>query len=116
MVRYTQEQKENALKRVEEIGAKQARAELGISMQTLYKWRAEAKVDAGEDSVKKTAKKKSAKKANKKNDENSIENIRALLTEDDALTAKITRLEAENAALIAMNIKLKKALASFIEA
>lgn len=115
MVRYTQEQKENALKRVEEIGAKQAGTELGISMQTLYKWRAEAKAAAGEVSEKKTVKKKTAKKTNQKIVDNSIENIRALLAEDDAMAAKIARLEEENAALIAMNSKLKKALASFIE-
>ena len=41
--------------------------------------------------------------------------LRALLAEDDGLAEKISALEAENAALRAMNLKLKKALAALVE-
>ena len=42
MIRYTKEQKEAALNRVQEIGVLKTHNEMGISIQTLYKWRADA--------------------------------------------------------------------------
>ena len=49
MVRYTQEQKEEALKRVQELGVAKASEELHISTQTLYKWRNEILIKIKED-------------------------------------------------------------------
>ena len=40
MIRYTKEQKEAALSQAQEIGIIKTHNETGISIQTLYKWRA----------------------------------------------------------------------------
>lgn len=103
MIRYTAEQKENALNRMQEIGAKKTQEELGISVQTLYKWRTERAGGAPKPAAKE-------KKAKKQNDD-----VKALLNDDDALLEKLNRLESENAALLAMNMKLKKALKAFVD-
>ena len=107
MIRYTAEQKESALNRMKEIGAKKTQEELGISIQTLYKWRTEAG-----GNVKKAAPKKAAVTRKSRT---QAENVKALLQDDDALLEKLNRLESENAALLAQNLKLKKALKAFVE-
>lgn len=99
MIRYTREQKENALSRVHEIGVLKTHEETGISIQTLYKWRAESNVaDDSGDGRKKVQK-----------------NEYQALLDDDAIANKINRLEEENAELIAANLQLKKALLSLLE-
>ena len=99
MIRYTKEQKEAALSRAQEIGVLKTHNETGISIQTLYKWRADA--DAKNDSA-------AGRKKTQKNE------YQALL-DDDVIANKINRLEEENAALIAANLQLKKALLSLLE-
>ena len=47
MIRYTKEQKEAALSQAQEIGIIKTHNETGISIQTLYKWRAEAEGKTG---------------------------------------------------------------------
>lgn len=101
MIRYSAEQKENALKRMQEIGAKKTQEELGISIQTLYKWRTEAM-----GGVKKYTGRKSKK---------HTEDAQALLKDDGALLEKLNRLESENADLLTMNLKLRRALKAFMD-
>lgn len=107
MIRYTAEQKENALNRMKEIGAKKTQEELGISIQTLYKWRTEA-----EGGVKKTAAKKTVRTRKSKK---QTGDVKALLQDDDVLLKKLNRLESENAALLETNVKLKKALKALMD-
>ena len=99
MIRYTKEQKEAALSRVQEIGVLKTHEETGISIQTLYKWRADSDV------------KGDSKAGRKKIQKNEYQ----ALMDDDVIANKINRLEEENAELIAANLKWKKALLSFWE-
>ena len=98
MIRYTKEQKEAALNRVQEIGVLKTHNEMGISIQTLYKWRADAEGKDAADGRKKMQK-----------------NEYQALLDDDVIANKINRLEEENAALISDNLQLKKALMSLLE-
>lgn len=98
MIRYTKEQKEAALNRGQEIGVLKTHNEMGISIQTLYKWRADAEGKDAADGRKKMQK-----------------NEYQALLDDDVIANKINRLEEENAALIAANLQLKKALLSLLE-
>ena len=90
MVRYTQEQKEEALKRVQELGVAKASEELHISTQTLYKWRNEILIKIKED----------------------------LRNETDKAepSARIEALEAENAVLRERNEKMRNLLESMLKA
>ena len=94
MIRYTDEQKAQALQYMSENGAKKTKEKFGISIQTLYKWR------NGDD----------APKPDKVPDE-----ISALLKEDSGAVQKIAQLEKENLALRTQNEKLKKALRFFLD-
>ena len=96
MIRYTKEQKEAALSQAQEIGIIKTHNETGISIQTLYKWRAEAEGKTG------------PKAGRKKGVCNEYQ-------DDDVIANKINRLEEENAALISDNLQLKKALMSLLE-
>ena len=93
MIRYTKEQKEAALSQAQKIGI------IKISIQTLYKWRAEAEGKTGP-------------KAGRKK---GVCNEYQALLDDDVIANKINRLEEENAALISDNLQLKKALMSLLE-
>lgn len=99
MIRYTKEQKEAALSQAQEIVIIKTHNETGISIQTLYKWRAEAEG--------KTGPKAGLKKG--------VCNEYQALLDDDVIANKINRLEEENAALISENLQLKKALMSLLE-
>lgn len=103
MVRYTDEQKKAALEKAKEIGVLKTHEELGISVQTLYKWRTEAE-GAGKEKTKRAPRAKKAEKTT----------LQELL-DNDAVANKIRRLEEENAELLAANVQLKKALLSILE-
>ena len=83
---------------MQEIGVLKTHNEMGISIQTLYKWRADAEGKDAADGRKKMQK-----------------NEYQALLDDDVIANKINRLEEENAALIAANLQLKKALLSLLE-
>ena len=110
MIRYTAQQKEEALKRMDELGAKKAQQELGISLQTLYKWRTEA------NPAKARSKKAAVKEPSKVSKETTTttDELQTLLN-DDVLLAKVKKLEEENSQLIQLNLKLKKALQAMLE-
>lgn len=100
-MRHTPETKKKALASIEKIGVKKTREAMGISAQTLYKWKNEGKeVIVGEK------KPVGAKVAGAQN---------AIKANDDYLQEKIAQLEAENAALRTTNANLKKALLAFME-
>lgn len=99
MVRYTAEQKAQALQFMSENGAKKTKEEYGISIQTLYKWRNGDAPATG----KKRGRKPNADKLN------------ALLQDDGGAVATIAQLQKENLALRTQNEKLKKALQSFLD-
>lgn len=111
-VKYSLEQKTNALNLIREKGVAKAHEELGISIQTLYKWRNEANVDgfeAVENAGKLPVSAKKAKVAAPSDD------IKKLIKENDGTKATIEALQAENEALRQMNKRLTTALMAFIE-
>ena len=99
MIRYTEEQKTQALEYMKDNGAQKTKEKYGISIQTLYQWR-------GASGEPKAARKRGRKVPAE---------IAALLATDGGAVEKITQLEKENIALRALNEKLKKALQSFID-
>ena len=102
MIRYTKEQKEAALNRVQEIGVLKTHNEMGISIQTLYKWRS-----ADTTAAPKTTGKRRGPKADTQ--------ARKLLAESDDTAAKLAALQAENTRLRETNLKLRKALAAMLD-
>lgn len=117
MVRYTKEQKTEALKLVAEQGVTKAKNELGISIQTLYKWKHDADTTTEQPKPTKRAKKVAAKqpKAVANAQDQKVETAKALLAEPSAAEEKIAQLEAENAKLRDANQRLRDALAAFID-
>ena len=105
MIRYTAEQKEAALARMAEIGPRKTQQELGISLQTLYKWRTES--GSKTERTKKAPEKKARKNA-------KTEDLQPLLN-DTLLLEKLNKLQEENARLIETNMKLKKALLAMMD-
>lgn len=99
-MRYTPEQKGEALKSVEEIGVAKTVEALKVSAQTLYKWRGEAKAA---QSPEQTAAEKTTL------------NAQELLENDRLLQVKIAQLEAENKDLRAALMKYRAALAAVLE-
>lgn len=99
-VRYTDEQKEQALQLAKQIGIPKAGKELGITLQTMYKW-AKADKEAAQPAAPDYSQQENA--------------ARALLSEDTCDQDRLAYLEAENARLRQMNDKLRKALRAFVE-
>ena len=95
MVRYTQEQKEEALKRVQELGVAKASEELHISTQTLYKWRNEILIKIKEDLRNETDK----AEPSEAHDELDHKAVKELIDPTVELKTRIEALEAENAVL-----------------
>lgn len=99
-VRYTEEQKAQALQSVQEIGVAKTSEAMGISLQTLYKWKSQSgEVDA-------TSRRRSRK---------AKDDARALLAEADDTTVRLAALQEENLRLREMNQKLRKALAAMLD-
>ena len=133
MVRYTAEQKAQALESIKSIGVPKTFEELNISKQTLYKWSAEEK-DNQHPAVTKTRKQRKPSATNTEASKiaemekpvnhsaaptsvgtynTDVEEMQTLLSNDDLLE-KINRLEDENRVLRETNVKLKKIIANFI--
>ena len=100
MKRYEGDIKANALARMQEVGVKQTGEELGISIQTLYKWRNEDKNSASSQADLSNAK---------------MEEMIRLLKNDDALEAKIRQLDAENEELRKSLAQMRRAFVSMFE-
>lgn len=114
MVRYSYEQKAEALKLAGEIGVYKAQEKLGISIQTIYKWRSEAKKPETQP-AKETA------KGYEKTVSREVD-VHDLLNADDGALASLEALQNENKRLMdennslrIVNQRLKKALALFVE-
>lgn len=103
--RYTEEQKAQALASIQEKGVVKTGEEMGISIQTLYKWKSDEK-SAGEAQQPKTRgrSRKAAQNA-----------ARKLLSQGDDVAEKLAALQAENTRLREMNLKLRKALAAMLD-
>ena len=98
MKKYSDELKRKALESITAIGVKRTGEEMGLSIQTLYKWRSDAKgLDGYVVSSAKTAE------------------FLPLLKEDDSQETKIRQLEAENAKLRQTITRMKKAFIDIIE-
>ncbi len=100
-MKYTNDQKAEALKSIEEIGVAKTVEALRISAQTLYKWRNEAKTKQSPETNAARAK--------------EVLDAQELLENDRLLQEKIAQLEAENRALRATLIKYRAALAAVLE-
>lgn len=101
-VRYTEEQKAQALQSVQEIGVAKTSEAMGISLQTLYKWKAQT----GNTEAAATTKRRGRK---------AKEDARALLAEADDTTVRLAALQEENLRLREINQKLRKALAAMLD-
>lgn len=112
MVRYTQEQKEEALKLVQELGVAKASEELHISAQTLYKWRNEVLIKIKED-LGNEANKAEQPEAH---DELDHKVVKDLIDPTVELKARIEALEAENVVLRERNEKMRNLLESMLKA
>ena len=98
MKRYSEDLKKEALESIKAIGVKRTGEEMGLSIQTLYKWRNDAK-GLGDRSI----------PAGK-----STELLR-LLKEDNSQEEKIRQLEIENAKLRQTIVRMKKAFVEMME-
>ncbi len=104
-MRYTNEQKSEALKSIHAIGVTKTAEALKISVQTLYKWHSEADTqqpDVANIKGHRIAKIKETLDA------------RALLEKDKSLEQKIAQLEAENMTLRTLVVKYRAALAAVL--
>ena len=101
MRRYTPAEKGEALKRASEIGVAKTGQELGISIQTLYKWRNEAK---------ETAALSGGIVGN-----GSVGDALKLLMREDSNAQRVKLLEAENEELRETCASLKNVLAAIIQ-
>lgn len=121
-MKYSTEQKAEALQLMAAVGISEAVEKTGISMATLFRWKKEAGSAVvpkakGKATQKEVQKKKALPKGKttKIAKETATEAARALLQEDDSLLLKIRQLQSENAALESKNAKLKKALAALLD-
>ena len=105
MIRYTDEQKAQALQSIQEIGVAKTNEALGISIQTLYKWKNET--GAAQPKTTRTRRKKNV-------ETRDVADVTALLKDDDGAAEKLAQLEAENLRLRDANAKLRRALAAFL--
>lgn len=101
-IRYTDEQKAQALESIQQIGVAKTSEAMGISLQTLYKWKSQS----GTEETPATGKRRGRK---------SRETARALLAEADDTTARLAALQEENLRLRETNQKLRKALAALLD-
>jgi len=104
-MKYTSEQKSEALKSIQDMGVTKTAEALKISVQTLYKWRTEADAQQPE-----AAKSKGHRTAKVK----EMLDVRALLEKDKSLEQKIAQLETENSALRTSLMKYRAALAAVL--
>lgn len=136
MIRYSEEQKGQALESINQIGVSKTASALNIPRQTLYKWKAEDSSSMKKASPKaRKASKKKAVPASEPINEESVSDatitpisdapvcedspapdspaVLTLLSCDDLLE-KIKQLEEENRLLRESNVKLKKIVATWI--
>ncbi len=100
MKRYEGDLKAKALARMNEVGVKKTGEELGISIQTLYKWRNEDQPAAP---------------LGKKAADGKLDTLVQIIKNDGSLEAKIQRLEAENAELRKTLAQMRKAFVAMFE-
>lgn len=98
---YTDEQRAQALQSIEEIGVAKTGEAMGISVQTLYKWKNKNQEPAATAGKRRGRKPKDA--------------ARALLAEADDTTARLAALQEENLRLRETNQKLRKALTALLD-
>ena len=103
-VRYTQEQKDEAMRSIEKVGVAKTSEEMKIAVQTLYKWRNDS-----------NATKPPEKSAIKAKGKAKASDARALLANDRTLQKKNDQLEAENKALRATLARYRAMLAAAME-
>lgn len=101
-VRYTEEQKAQALQSIVENGVAKTSEAMGISIQTLYKWKNQTTSAEGDATAKRRGRK-------------AKETARTLLAEADDTTVRLAALQEENLRLREMNQKLRKALAAMLD-
>jgi transposase-like protein len=105
MIRYSNEQKAEALNLAAEIGVLKASEQLNISVQTVYKWKRDAE-DAANPSGRagKSARKRGASSASAANDEDAAYDASPF---DDGSKPSMKDLQTDNIRLIEENSMLK---------
>ena len=99
MKRYGEDIKAQALASMNSIGVKKTSEEMGLSIQTLYKWRNEGKKPADA----------------KEQLQGGSADLLQLIKEDDSLIRKLQQLEEENANLRQTIARMKKAFVAMFE-
>lgn len=101
-MKHSEETRRNALEMIERDGVAKTHEATGISMQTLYKWRSDAKKAAQPEQVRTV-------------DEQAVAAAREALAQSEAAWAdEREKLTAENAKLRAENAKLRDALRALL--
>lgn len=101
-IRYTDEQKAQALESIQKNGVAKTGEAMGISLQTLYKWKNQNITEETPATGKRRGRKPK-------------EAARALLAETDDTAARLTAVQEENLRLRETNQKLRKALAALLD-
>ena len=99
MKRYGEDIKAQALASINAVGVKKTSEEMGLSIQTLYKWRNEGKKPSASKGIK----------------EGKSDDLIQIIKEDAGLQKKIQQLEEENANLRKTIARMKKAFAAMFE-
>ena len=115
-IRYTDGQKRDALSLMADIGGKAASEQLGISLNTLYKWRREQPIDEApaqeqEQTQEKAPANDAVESLLKRED---LADVDELTAENERLRAEADALRAQIARLRDANAKLKDALRSLL--
>jgi len=112
---YTAEEKENALRLCDEIGAKKASEQTGIFINTLYNWR-RAKAEAIAPAAAEVEVPVVAPAASKKRiDPSRKQAISVQISAKESCTNELVRLQIENDTLKAQIAAMKSALRAYTE-
>lgn len=110
MKRYTQEEKDNALRRAAEIGVIKAAEELSISSQSLSKWRKEAKAAALAEAARAEEERAKQEAAEAAEETKASEPEEFLNEEYQTMAERLEQAEKEQEALRTQNADLQRRL------
>ena len=102
MKRYEKELRGKALARMREVGVKKTGEELGVSIQTLYKWRGEGK-------------ERKIVILNAEEQQEKLDSLIQLLKTEDDMGARVAQLEAENSQMRKSLAQIRRAFMAMFE-
>ena len=102
MKRYEKELRGKALARMREVGVKKTGEELGVSIQTLYKWRGEGK-------------ERKIVILNAEEQQEKLDSLIQLLKTEDDMGVRVAQLEAENSQMRKSLAQIRRAFMAMFE-